>query len=88
MTSPPVDRILALIRAEYRESPGLRLKRPQIERLWGLDPATCETLLNVLLESQFLRRTREGDYVRADTGDEVPLESPTSRRPRPVPRVD
>jgi hypothetical protein len=81
----PLDRYVELIRAEYRESPGLRLKRTQIERLWRIDPSTCDVVLERLLEARFLRRTREGHYVRADSGDEVPLEVSKFRRPRPVP---
>jgi hypothetical protein len=34
---------LQLIRAEYLEVPGLRLTRPQVERLWELDSVTSET---------------------------------------------
>ena len=59
---------LALIQAEYRESPGLRLTKPQAQRLWGLDAETCDTLLSVLETAKFLRRTPTNAYVRADSG--------------------
>jgi len=36
---------LQLIQAEYREMPGLSLTKPQMQRLWGLDRATCDALL-------------------------------------------
>jgi len=36
---------LALIEAEYRESPGLSLTKAQARRLWGLDPGTCDALM-------------------------------------------
>jgi hypothetical protein len=85
----PLERYLRLIRAEYRESPGLRLSRAQVERLWHLDRATCDAVLEALLAARFLRCTREGHYVRADRGDEVPLElTKPSNRLRPVPRAE
>jgi len=59
---------LHLIRAEYLEMPGLRLTKPQMERLWGLDPLRCEALLDALIDSRFLRRTGKDSYVRADAG--------------------
>ena len=59
---------LRLIRAEYLEIPGLCLTKPQVQRLWGLDPVTSETLLAALVDVKFLRRTRQDAYVRADVG--------------------
>ena len=55
-----------LVRAEYLEVPGLDLTRDQVRRLWGLDPQTCDSLLAALVESRFLRRTRDNRYLRAD----------------------
>jgi hypothetical protein len=55
---------LQLIRAEYLEIPGLHLTRDQVRRLWGLDDATCDALLEALIEEGFLRRTRMGAYIR------------------------
>ncbi|HZT75492.1 MAG TPA: hypothetical protein VFA27_02460 [Vicinamibacterales bacterium] len=57
---------LDLVRAEYHEIPGLHLTKPQMRRLWGLDAATCDALLDALMALQILRRTRTGAYVRAD----------------------
>lgn len=59
---------LKLIRAEYLEVPGLQLTELQARRLWGLDPVTCEALLSALLDVNFLKRTRQGAYMRADQG--------------------
>jgi hypothetical protein len=39
---------LQLIRAEYREIPGLHLTKPQIQQLWNLDATTCEAILEAL----------------------------------------
>lgn len=57
---------LQLIRAEYLEVPGLRLTRKEAERLWGLDPLVCESLLTALVDANFLKRTRRDEYVRAE----------------------
>jgi hypothetical protein len=59
---------LQLIRAEYLEIPGLHLTESQVQRLWGLDQVTSEALLSALLDVKFLRRTRQGAYVRTDQG--------------------
>jgi hypothetical protein len=69
-----------LIRAEYRESPGLRLTKGEIERLWRLDALTSAAVLAVLVESRVLRLTAAGAYVRADAGDEVPTRPMPPRR--------
>jgi hypothetical protein len=57
------DDVLRRARAEYLEMPGLRLTRAQAQRLWGLDPRTCEQLLTALTETRFLARTRDGAFV-------------------------
>jgi hypothetical protein len=59
---------LQLIRGEYLEIPNLCLTKPEVERLWGLDPDTAEAILAALLDIKFLRRTRHDAYVRADVG--------------------
>ena len=59
---------IQMIRSEYLEMPGLHLTRTQVRRLWSLDPATCDALLDALVGMNFLRLTDTGAYVRADTG--------------------
>ncbi len=54
---------LHLVQVEYLEMPGLQLTRPQIRRLWGLEDDTCDALLEQLLATHFLRRTRQDAYV-------------------------
>ena len=61
-----IARWLELIRAEYREMPGLQLTGPQARRLWGLDDITCSALLTRLLNTKFLTRNRSGAYISAD----------------------
>jgi hypothetical protein len=57
----------ALIRAEYREMPGLKLTLPQAIRLWSAEPGRCAQALDVLVERGFLHRAG-GTYMRADCG--------------------
>jgi hypothetical protein len=57
---------LQIIRGEFSEIPGLHLTRNQIQRMWGLDVQTCDTLLDILLSTKFLRQTHDAAYVRAD----------------------
>ena len=52
-------------RAEYSEIPDLDLSEQQAYRLWGLDPAMCRAVLDVLVRTGFLRRTAQGTYIRA-----------------------
>ena len=60
MTTP--DRLLARIRGEYREMPGLRLTFEQACRLWQVDAATCCGVLESLVTEGFLHRTHDGAY--------------------------
>ena len=57
---------LPIIRGEYAEMPGLHLTKKQVQRLWGLDPMTCDILLDVLVDAQFLRCTHNGSYARVE----------------------
>jgi hypothetical protein len=61
------EQLLHRIQAEYLEMPGLRLTSAQAGRLWGLDRLSCDLLLNALVETRFLLRTRDGAYVRSDS---------------------
>ena len=58
---------MQLIRAEYMEVPGLALTSRQAQRLWGLSPEFCDSLLGSMVESNFLRRIHNDSFVRADT---------------------
>jgi hypothetical protein len=55
------------VRSEFLEMPGLRLTTRQAARLWGLEPSTCEHVIDVLVQSAFLRRTPGGMVSRIDT---------------------
>jgi hypothetical protein len=62
------QRLIRQVRAEFLEMPGLCLTRAQAQRLWSLDPPTCEALLNSLIDSRFLRRTARGLFVLCRPG--------------------
>jgi hypothetical protein len=62
---PNVIPWLDLIRAEYLEMPGLRLTKPQVRRLWSLEAAVCDALLDALVDARFLAKTRHESYVLA-----------------------
>ena len=53
------------IRGEFLEMPGLRLTPQQASRLWAVDRATSEVVLDSLASTGFLSRTREGAYLRS-----------------------
>ncbi len=59
------DGLIARIKAEYQEMPGLSLTRTQAQRLWHLDETTCHTVLARLVASGFLRLTVKGIYTRS-----------------------
>jgi hypothetical protein len=76
---------LAIVKGEYQEMPGLQLTRQQVRKLWGLDEATCDALLERLLKAHFLRITSNGCYV---LDDEAPGGCPSAHRttdPRMLP---
>jgi hypothetical protein len=55
------------IRAEFLESPGLRLTPWQFQRLWNLDVDECRTAIQRLLHSRFLREASDGTLVRDES---------------------
>ena len=54
-----------VIQAEYREIPGLHLTKSQVRRLWGLDPQTCDEVLNTLIDAAILKKTAAETYALA-----------------------
>jgi hypothetical protein len=63
--APTVDEaLLARIRGEYDEMPGLSLTPAQAERLWQLDRETCRAALNRLVQQRVLSLTVRGRYVK------------------------
>jgi hypothetical protein len=61
MTATLVERI----RGEFLEMPDLQLTIAQAQRLWGLDAAACQHVVDALVETSFLRWTPSGKVVRS-----------------------
>ncbi|HEX7018470.1 MAG TPA: hypothetical protein VF159_00560 [Gemmatimonadaceae bacterium] len=53
-----------IIQGEYQESPGLSLTYAQVRRMWNLDPAVCDEVLERLQTTGVLRLNPRGMYVR------------------------
>jgi hypothetical protein len=58
-----MDTLIARVRGEFRDMPGLRLTFAQACRLWQLDEPTCRAVLDRLVTEQVLHRTEDGAYV-------------------------
>ena len=50
--------------ADFMEMPGLQLTEKQAARLWCFDSALCSRVLQTLVESRFLTRTRNASFAR------------------------
>jgi hypothetical protein len=61
----PSAYLLARIRSEFHEMPGLRLTLLQARRLFGLEIMACSSALAALESAGFLTTTRDGAYVMA-----------------------
>jgi hypothetical protein len=59
------DFLVARVRGEYCEMPGLQLTVTQACRLWQIDTLTCEMLLEQLVQEDFLCKTEMGAYAAA-----------------------
>jgi hypothetical protein len=55
--------LIARVRGEYREMPGLCLTLPQACRLWQIEPSRCKSILDLLVAEKFLSRTAAGAFV-------------------------
>jgi ribosome biogenesis protein Tsr3 len=63
-TGKRVARLARIVRAEYREMPGLILTPSQAARLWSEDAGVMERLLTDLVRDGFLVRDPQGAYRR------------------------
>jgi hypothetical protein len=60
----PAPEIVARVRGEFLEMPGLQLTVAQAARLWGLEQRACRDLIEALVATAFLRWTPRGTVVR------------------------
>src|SRR5687767_7618795 len=72
----PLESLVARIRGEFREMPGLRLTFAQACRLWHVDADTCQVVLDTLRAKGFLTRTATGMFMA--------LPTPSSAASRPL----
>ena len=63
--TPPPESLVARVRGEYFEMPGLRLTLAQACRLWQVDMFTCEMLLEYLVRVGVLCKTDSGFDIAA-----------------------
>jgi hypothetical protein len=59
-----IQDVLARLRAEYLETPGLRLTAAQVQGLCGIEPTLCRSVLDALVEAKFLCVAPDGTYRR------------------------
>jgi hypothetical protein len=58
-----ITHVLDVVKAEYREMPCLSLTKPQMQRLWALEPFVCDAVIDALVAARVLRKTANGMYV-------------------------
>ncbi len=58
------DSVVASIREEFAEMPGMRLTRAQFQRLWHLTPTESEQLVGDLIAIGFLTEDVQGRLGR------------------------
>jgi hypothetical protein len=73
MTSSTLEDVLALMRMEYAELPGLKLTAWQAQRLWGLPQDVCDRALATLIAEGRLVRTLDGGYANRSALETMPL---------------
>ena len=54
------EHLLAVIRREFRDHPGIIVTLQQARRRWGLDEHRCAMAFDALLAEGFLRRMGDG----------------------------
>ena len=65
MKTLPYQHVLERIRAEFLETPGMQLTPEQMERLSGVESATCKAVLDDLVRAGFLGSSADGSYRRS-----------------------
>ena len=64
-----VEQVLARIKGEFVDMPGLRLTCRQAQRLWNLDALMCESLLAALVDVRFLVVTADGLFMQPGSAE-------------------
>jgi hypothetical protein len=58
--------LLQRVKAEFMEMPGLTLTYDQAVKLWGCHPVVCREVLETLIQTRFLVRTRRAAFARGE----------------------
>ncbi len=59
-----MNEVIAAVKREFDEMPGLTLTVGQARRLWALEPRVCTMVLARLVAAGYLCQTEGGRYVR------------------------
>ena len=81
-----LESLVARIRGEYGEMPGLQLTFAQACRLWQMDGPTCEHVLEQLVREAFLYQTANGAYIALPTTAGRPAKAQLPREHVPFKR--
>ena len=65
-------RALDLVRSQFLEMPGLPPTEPQTAKLFAMDAEVCALVLERLIETRFLVRTRDARLAPASEVDSGP----------------
>jgi hypothetical protein len=63
-----IQQLTQRVHAEYLEMPRLRLTSEHIQRLCGIEWATCQLVLQKLVKTKFLCVKPDGQYARLTEG--------------------
>jgi hypothetical protein len=58
-----IESLARRVLAEFEEMPGLALTRDQASRLFGISQDACHVVLDVLVDSAYLRETNGGTLM-------------------------
>lgn len=64
LRTPDIEAVVASVRREFDEMPGLTLTAEQARRLWALEPRMCGAVLERLVQSGYLCQTQTGHYAK------------------------
>lgn len=73
MDDPVEAGLLARIRGEFREMPGLSLTIEQACRLWSCEAVTCRHAIDMLVAAGQLQWSCHGRVIRARSSEDGPL---------------
>lgn len=59
----PLEGLIARVRAQYRDMPGLELTFAQARFLWQVDATVCGVVLQTLVDQGFLIGRPDGKFV-------------------------